>query len=79
MEKKYLIQQYPELGESENLPAGLFFTQRFTEIIDGEEVIAVSEKRIFVEISDFQSSQVIQRTGHYKPISKMIKGKVDRK
>jgi hypothetical protein len=73
--EKLLIQWCPELRlHLKSLPAPITVAEAITDIVDGEEMFAPESEYRFVNTPDFQSSQVFQRTGHYKPISKMIVG-----
>ena len=76
MKEKYLINRFPKLKDCKGLPVNIIFTQKFTYLKEGKEVIAENADSKFISISEFQTSNIVQRGGHYKPISKIIKGKI---
>jgi len=76
MKEKYLINRFPKLKETKDLPVNIIFTQKFTCLKEGKEVIAENAEPKFISISEFQTSNIVQRAGHYKPISKIIRAKI---
>jgi hypothetical protein len=74
MQNIYLYDRFPQLKEIYPLPVCFQFTSKFTNIVDGEEVLGASRVELFISVEAFHSSNIPQRGGHYKPISKLVSG-----
>lgn len=71
MKKIYLFDKFPKLKQLKNeLPVTLQFTQRNPSF--QEDTGDIDYK--LIEMKEFQTSAIEARGGHYKPISKLLKG-----
>ncbi len=72
MKKRKLLERFPGVNNFEILPVSVQFTQ--VHVIGDEEKGETPDfsKIKYVSIHDFQTSEVQQRGGFYKPISKLI-------
>ncbi len=74
IKEKLLVHNFPDLLKYGDLPITIHYTQKFTTLIEGQEVVVEPLKLKFHEVEDYHSNNVQPKGGHYKPISKFVDG-----